>query len=409
MDPAPWKAARVTGAELQTLSLEALTSELGLSQILAKKAVREINHLMSSASDSPAPPKKHARSPSPRASPIATAGGSRAKRQQSVGYLGYIIAALAVFSHLVWHPSITSDFAGATTSRRGAMRSGMLSSVVPEYAILTMYTDTIAGYAEQATLVKQLYCLRHGYQLIVERALPSASDLSTAFAGSKAGARERHPSWAKLYFIQKHLWRAKFLVWMDADALVMDLRVPLSVITSRTGDLTVASGKKQEGAEVCALWACQDQELVAAQDWRARNYLGVSPIYLINAGVLVFRSGAEAENIVKSAWNMGNDDEFIPKKYDMYYAQKPKQERGWPWEQGALWELLSTSPKARAATCVYRHAFNKLTTPLTEWDKETFVFHMTDWSDTDRARYSGAVLQHHLNPEANRLPRIERA
>jgi hypothetical protein len=78
--------------------------------------------------------------------------------------------------------------------------------------------------------------------------------------------------------------------------------------------------------------------------------------------------------------------------------------------------LLTSSSEARSATCVSRRAFNTLTTPLTEWEISSessasagsFVFHMTDWSDADRARYAGAVLRHHLDPAANPIPRIQR-
>ena len=39
----------------------------------------------------------------------------------------------------------------------------------------------------------------------------------------------RHPSWVKLHYIRKHLQHTRYLVWMDADVLVMNLAVPLSV------------------------------------------------------------------------------------------------------------------------------------------------------------------------------------
>jgi hypothetical protein len=203
--------------------------------------------------------------------------------------------------------------------------------------------------------------LQHGYRLIVEREMPAEAELATTFPTpppTKTTATQRikrHPSWVKLHFIRKHLHTAKFLVWMDADVLVMNLRVPLSVITGSGGDLTGKAGgasgsgsggngggKNHGGGEGCALWACQDQDLVAAKDWKAREYLGVPPNFLINAGVLAFRDGAAAQNIVESAWQLGKDAEFIPKKYDLYYDRKPEAERGWPW--WGLYKLNALDP-----------------------------------------------------------------
>lgn len=399
MDPAPWRKAGVTGAQLPTLSRDVLTNEFGLSNLLSRKALREIEGLLASGPPHRHPPPPH---PSQRARPPAGAPAGESK-----AWMGYIVAVLAILSHLFWHPAMTqkpTSVAGAVTTTTTAAAAADTADVA-EYAILTVYTDNIAGYAEQATLVKQLYCLRHGYRLIVERETALESE------STPVPSRTRHPSWLKMHFIRKHLPRAKFLVWMDADVLVMNLRVPLSVITERAGDL---HGATAGGGEGCALWACQDQDIVGAEDWKARDYLGVPPDYLINAGVLVFRNGPAARSIVESAWTLGDDAAFIPRKYDLYYDRKPEGERGWPWEQGALWEVLTNSREARAATCVSRSSFNTLTTPLTEWGTDaggstgSFVFHMTDWSAADRGRYAGAVLRYHLDPEANPLPRIQR-
>ena len=423
MDSTPWRKAGVTGAQMPTLSIEMLTNELGLSKLMAKKALREIDTLASSGQPpSPSPPPSPSRPSSHRATAssvvvaAANAGGS-------MGWLGYVVAILAILSHLVWHPTLThTNSSSATTpSSPGAISSEETSS---GYAILTMYTDDIAGYGEQATLVKQLYCLRHGYRLIVERAVPGEAELTAA--GEAAGAQlarggRLHPSWAKLHFISKHLGRGgrhKFLIWMDADVLVMNLGVPLNVITGQGGDLVSEAGGGG-GGDGCSFWACQDQELVAAEDWKSRKHLGVPPEYLINAGVLVFRDDASARSIIDEAWSFvggggdggndgqGHDPDYIPKKYDLYHHRKPVSERGWPWDQGAFWEVLTKSSAARTATCVSRSSFNKLTTPPTDL-KEGWVFHMTDWKDEDRARYAGAVLRHHLDPEANPIPRIQR-
>lgn len=72
LDPAPFKKARVTGAQLPTLSLDTLTTEMGLSKLLGKKVLREIDLMLACAADPPSPPP-----PSRRAK--AAAGGESSK------------------------------------------------------------------------------------------------------------------------------------------------------------------------------------------------------------------------------------------------------------------------------------------------------------------------------------------
>ena len=119
MDPTPWREAGVIGVQLPTLTIETLTDELGLPNLLSKKVLRDIDTLLVSSGQSPSPspssspsrPSRHRRTASDvvaAAAAAANAGGSRA-------WLGYVVAILAILSHLFWHPSMTkSDPAGTT-------------------------------------------------------------------------------------------------------------------------------------------------------------------------------------------------------------------------------------------------------------------------------------------------------
>jgi len=51
VDPAPWRAAAVTGAVLPTLSHKVLTEKMGLTNLLANKALREIGGLLARADE----------------------------------------------------------------------------------------------------------------------------------------------------------------------------------------------------------------------------------------------------------------------------------------------------------------------------------------------------------------------
>ncbi|KAK3267727.1 hypothetical protein CYMTET_23735 [Cymbomonas tetramitiformis] len=250
------------------------------------------------------------------------------------------------------------------------------------FTILTAYTDEISAYAERSTLNKQLYGLRHRYDVIVERR-PFTSG--------------RHPSWEKISLILKHLRSTEYLLWMDADTLIMNAETNLESIVSSI-----------DSRVECEMWACQDQALLNAEDWKASNYNGIPSGYLLNAGVMLFRNTSYVNNFLQDLWALGDDPRYLSQRYDMYLDRKPASDptRGWPWEQGAFWEILTNSSKARQRMCMSYQRFNVLTNPSESWE-DNFVFHMTDWDAKSREGYSYAVLLNMLNPSV-KVPSVIR-
>ena len=76
-------------------------------------------------------------------------------------------------------------------------------------AFVSIYTPNIASYGRIHEESFARYCLRHGYGYHLYRRVPD-------FAGGLTG------SWAKPHLMRRHLADHEFLLWVDADILVMN-------------------------------------------------------------------------------------------------------------------------------------------------------------------------------------------
>jgi hypothetical protein len=70
-------------------------------------------------------------------------------------------------------------------------------------ALVMFYDDAIREYGDLTFQINQLYCLKHGLDLICSH--------ETAY-------QNRHPAWERLPLLLKHLPNYDYLVWIDADA-----------------------------------------------------------------------------------------------------------------------------------------------------------------------------------------------
>lgn len=76
-----------------------------------------------------------------------------------------------------------------------------------DIAIVYVYTSNIEKYAKHSILNIMKYCNLHGYGFILY---------------NKSLNQYISPCWNKVAVILKHLKRYKYLVWMDADAIIVD-------------------------------------------------------------------------------------------------------------------------------------------------------------------------------------------
>lgn len=70
-------------------------------------------------------------------------------------------------------------------------------------AVVMFYDDAIREYGDLTLQINQLYCQKHGLDLI---------------CGREKKYTNRHPAWERLPLILEHLSKYDYLVWIDADA-----------------------------------------------------------------------------------------------------------------------------------------------------------------------------------------------
>jgi len=87
-----------------------------------------------------------------------------------------------------------------------------------DIALITCYTPNIASFGAIAEANLTRYCLRHGYTLHAYRQIPWEAPA------------EITANWLKPWFMQKHLAKHQWLVWVDADMLFLNQTQPLSFL-----------------------------------------------------------------------------------------------------------------------------------------------------------------------------------
>ncbi|HRE02772.1 MAG TPA: hypothetical protein PLV68_15840 [Ilumatobacteraceae bacterium] len=133
------------------------------------------------------------------------------------------------------------------------------------------------------------YARRHGWDVVLS---------------SEVLAPERPPSWAKIRLLQDLMGHYEYVFWIDADAIVVDTRRNVLDEIDRAKQMWFASHPQQ-----------RDERAV-----------------VLNAGVILLRSGEFAEHLLRSTWE-----------------QTQYVDHNW-WENAALLALLGyslESPYAR--------------------------------------------------------------
>lgn len=95
----------------------------------------------------------------------------------------------------------------------------------PRIRLVTAFNAPIADYGEIAAARMAAYARHHGYDLRVYR---------DGFDPA------RPPAWSKILFVQRAFAGADWVVWIDADILIMDLSQPLEQWLSPDHDFIIA-------------------------------------------------------------------------------------------------------------------------------------------------------------------------
>ena len=107
-------------------------------------------------------------------------------------------------------------------------------------AIAQLYTNHFDDWAKIPIRNKQIYCDKHGYDLVTKRGL------------YKTNFGERHPSWHSILLILETLEKTNvdWVFWSDIDALIMDQTVKLESFIENKYDIIIPD---QGRGEYCGI------------------------------------------------------------------------------------------------------------------------------------------------------------
>ena len=108
---------------------------------------------------------------------------------------------------------------------------GNTRSMQSRFTIATLYTPEIADLGARTSKIVARYAGRHGYQALIARETLDAS---------------RHPAWSKLLLIEQFLAdhpTCSWLMWIDADAVIMDPRRRLEEMVDENLDFLAAEDR----------------------------------------------------------------------------------------------------------------------------------------------------------------------
>jgi hypothetical protein len=100
-----------------------------------------------------------------------------------------------------------------------------------QFAIATLYTPEIASLGAPTSQIMARYARRHGYQALIARESLDAA---------------RHPAWSKLLLIEQFLVEhpsCTWLMWIDADAVIMNPMQRLEDLVDENVDFVVAEDR----------------------------------------------------------------------------------------------------------------------------------------------------------------------
>mmetsp|Transcript_101729 Transcript_101729/g.313947 ORF Transcript_101729/g.313947 Transcript_101729/m.313947 type:complete len:230 (-) Transcript_101729:58-747(-) len=177
------------------------------------------------------------------------------------------------------------------------------------------------------------YAERHRYAFYVDKKLPELA------------ARGKY--WNKVILMQKLLREINTLVWIDPEMVIKKLDKPIEELLKTAN----CKGTEQEGWDQVLPWrVSNDTFMILNSDKSPRHYLVNA-----NTGMVILRRKPETFDFLSEVWKIGND----PKHFEHHQIRKGNKtnktnnKNGWPYEQGAFWDVLANSgPRYIRHTCV---------------------------------------------------------
>ena len=152
-------------------------------------------------------------------------------------------------------------------------------------AIAQLYTNHFDEWAKIPIRNKQIYCDKHGYDLVTKRGL------------YKTDFGERHPSWHSILLILETLEKTNvdWVFWSDIDALIMDQTVKLESFIENRYDIIIPDQGRGE-------------------------YCGIKSKSCLCCGHYFIKNTKWSKDFLRLLWRWPNE-EFEKYKEDSYWEQ----------------------------------------------------------------------------------------
>jgi galactosyl transferase GMA12/MNN10 family len=231
---------------------------------------------------------------------------------------------------------------------------------IPKFKLVMFATADIAEYATLAAEINRRYCARHGY----------------AFSFEQYDNVALQPPYEKVRVLQRHLWSAEYVLWVDADACVVNFSQRLEHFCDNGNDFVIAG--HEFGFDL--------------QGQRRRFEINGLPCG-VNTGVMMFRSSEWTERFLRLWW-----DECFEGAQNCTALH----------EQGRLQNLLNINS-------LEIHSHTNVVLPSSRFNRGDgshenvceFVLHLWGTGAEHRKRILAAIANQQIAPEGITIPNFD--
>jgi hypothetical protein len=276
-------------------------------------------------------------------------------------FLGLVLSALILMLTMnrfylspVKSTAMKSNVALKTRSKWGYYPE----EVFPRYGIVMAATsDKFIGRTSVENLVSpciaELYARKFQYAFVSVKYLERVSNRSY-------GPCNGFSQWNKILLLKRYIEDVDVILWIDMDAVITQFNTPLHRMLPDTmpqSPCNTYSDLTELGSGLPPNLSVHDLPGATAEPflWASRDMF---PSYALNlnTAVLAVRRGQLGRAFLDEVWRIGQDSPEGFKRHDSQWNRKPlcRGYYGWPWEQGAIWDVLTNSTHAvmRRATCM---------------------------------------------------------
>jgi hypothetical protein len=271
--------------------------------------------------------------------------------------------------------------------------NGKQSNVLPKYGIVMGGSSDLFhmknSYANYTTCIAQIYARRFNYAIYIEKNLELIS--SRQYDGCNMIA------WNKIKLIQNYIKDVDYLIWIDLDGFILRYNTSLDFFIKNKIINQSDCLPSIHDTLGYAIKHYNDSNLPGASEqpflWLSED---INPNYAVNVNtaVMVLRRCKQTDLFLHKVWDIGTDINAF-KKHDIAWKDKIKCQGyyGWPWEQGAIWDILSDSLDTSylQGTCILPNQGNKGLNSVTSNIFDSF--HLK--------RYGKPFILHHYNQIEN--------